>query len=37
MENKTFELTIDWEAINVVDSDRFATMGCYKYCQVNLH
>ena len=35
MENKTFELVLDWEEVNVVDTDRIAAWGCFKHCQVN--
>ena len=37
MENKSFELTLDWEEVNVVDSDRVETLFCFKHCGVTLN
>ena len=35
MENKSFELTLDWEEVNLVDTDRVSAMFCFKHCDVN--
>lgn len=35
MENTTFELILDWEVVNTVDSDRVDAMYCFTHCSVN--